>query len=151
TFCSYRLRACVSARETTKGKISMNTSAEQIVRALGGQWHGASGMASCPAHRDRVPSLSVTDAAGKVLFRCHGGCSQAAVIAALRSRGLWGRGRPGAAPIGAAKQQRDTKADDASDRQRTEMALRIWAETLPPAGTPVEKYLRGRGITIPVP
>ena len=47
-------------------------------------------MARCPAHDDRKPSLSIRDADdGKVLVRCHAGCDQARVIAALRSRGLW--------------------------------------------------------------
>jgi hypothetical protein len=47
-------------------------------------------MARCPAHEDRNPSLSITEATdGKVLLRCHAGCSQEAVIAALRARGLW--------------------------------------------------------------
>src|SRR6266700_7948182 len=132
-------------------RLSRNTPAEQIIRALGGQWHATNGTARCPAHRDGVPSLSVTDAVGKVLFHCHTGCSQTEVITALRRRGLWGRGRLGAAPIGSAKQQHDTKADEASDRQRTEMALRIWAETQPAAGSLVETYLRARGINIPSP
>src|SRR6266568_202063 len=133
-------------------QMSVNTPAEQIIRALGGQWRGTSGTARCPAHRDKVPSLSATDAVGKVLFRCHAGCSQAEVIAALRRRGLWGRGRLGAAPISAATPQHDTKAEEASDRQRTATALRIWAETQRPAvGTPVQKYLQARGITIPPP
>jgi putative DNA primase/helicase len=136
--------------------MSMNTLAKQIIRGLGGQWHGASGMARCPAHRDRVPSLSVTDAAGKVLFHCHAGCSQAEVITALRSRGLWGRSlwrpsRVADAPMEADKRQRNTQADETCDRQRTEMALRIWAETQPAAGAPVEKYLRARGITLLIP
>src|SRR6266702_538639 len=132
-------------------RLSRNTPAEQIIRALGGQWHATNGTARCPAHNDRRPSLSITDREGKILVCCHAGCSQAEVIAALRRRGLWGRGRLGAAPIAAAKQRHDTKADEASDRQRTEMALRIWAETQPAAGSLVETYLRARGINIPNP
>jgi putative DNA primase/helicase len=43
-----------------------------------------------PAHDDHKPSLSIRDAdGGKVLVRCHAGCEQEQVIAALRSRGLW--------------------------------------------------------------
>lgn len=34
------------------------------------------------------------------------------------------------------------------DAGRTEIARRIWGSTRPAAGTPVEDYLRGRGITI---
>jgi putative DNA primase/helicase len=124
------------------------TPAEQIVRTLGGSWDGTSGVARCPAHRDRVPSLSVSDAGGKPLVHCHAGCSQTEVITALRARGLWGR-----SPVGTwdAEQQRETKADDTSDRQRAEFAFRIWAEAQPAAGTPVEKYLRVRGISLSVP
>jgi putative DNA primase/helicase len=131
--------------------MSMNTPAEKLVRALGGQWHGASGTARCPAHWDRVPSLSVGDALGKVLFHCHAGCSQAEVIAALRGRGLWGRGRLAVAPIRADKRQRHTQADDVSAGRRTEIARRIWAEAQPAAGSLVETYLNTRGIRLPVP
>ena len=42
-----------------------------------------------PTHIDEDPSLYVTDAdGGKRLVRCMAGCSQDAVIAALRERGL---------------------------------------------------------------
>ena len=34
-------------------------SASEIVKALGGCWHGSYGTASCPAHDDREPSLSI--------------------------------------------------------------------------------------------
>jgi len=127
--------------------------AATIAKALGGHLVGTGWAAHCPAHDDQTPSLSIAegDGNGKILACCHAGCSQGEVIAALRRRGLWGRGRLGAAPIAAAKQRHDTKADEASDRQRTEMALRIWAETQPAAGSLVEPYLRARGINIPRP
>jgi hypothetical protein len=51
----------------------------------GQQW-----VALCPAHDDRNPSLSISNAAdGKLLVRCHAGCSQDQVIAACRARGVW--------------------------------------------------------------
>jgi 5S rRNA maturation endonuclease (ribonuclease M5) len=40
-------------------------------------------MAQCPAHDDRNPSLSVVGANGKVLVKCHAGCRQDDVLAAL--------------------------------------------------------------------
>ena len=47
-------------------------------------------MACCPAHSDSSPSLSVTQTSnGKILFKCHAGCSQVAVIDALKAQGLW--------------------------------------------------------------
>src|SRR6266568_1392144 len=74
------------------------------------------------------------------------------IIVAPRRRRLWGPGRVGGASNRDAKRQNDSNADEASNRQRTEMALRIWAETRRPAvGTLVEEYLRTRGITNPPP
>ena len=46
-------------------------------------------VACCPAHDDKHPSLSITDAKDKVLVHCFSGCSQTDVIDALRSQGLW--------------------------------------------------------------
>jgi hypothetical protein len=65
-------------------------SAETIAKALCGRKAGSGWAARCPAHDDREPSLSIRDGDnGKVLIRCHAGCDQGRVIAALRSRGLW--------------------------------------------------------------
>lgn len=48
----------------------------------------------CPAHDDEHPSLSVdTGHDGRVLVHCFAGCTQEAVIGALRVRRLWS-GRP---------------------------------------------------------
>ena len=43
----------------------------------------------CPAHQDSTPSLSITERDGTILFHCHTGCSQQAVLDALAERGLW--------------------------------------------------------------
>jgi len=51
-----------------------------------GQSHG---LVHCPAHDDEHPSFSVSDNNGKVLVKCHAGCSQDRVISTLRERGLW--------------------------------------------------------------
>jgi hypothetical protein len=60
-----------------------------MAKALGGRKVGLGWMARCPAHDDREPSLSIRDSDGKVLVRCHAGCDQRDVIAALKARGLW--------------------------------------------------------------
>jgi putative DNA primase/helicase len=64
--------------------------AAEVARALGGaKCHGAEWDARCPAHNDANPSLSLRDGDdGKILFRCHAGCSQQQVFDALRARGL---------------------------------------------------------------
>lgn len=43
----------------------------------------------CPAHNDQSPSLSVSQSEGRILVHCHAGCSQTAVIEALKARDLW--------------------------------------------------------------
>jgi len=70
--------------------------AKLIAAALGRSRPAANGewLASCPVvdhgqgNGDRNPSLSVTDSDGKLLLKCHGGCSQHDVWAAVRDLGL---------------------------------------------------------------
>ncbi len=66
------------------------TSSEELTRALGGRRSASGWLAHCPGHDDRNPSLSVKEGgSGKVLVKCHAGCSNAEVIAALRQLDLW--------------------------------------------------------------
>jgi DNA primase len=67
----------------------MNMTAADIARHLRGRKSGAAWMVRCPAHDDQNPSMSVRDVDGKVLFHCHAGCDQQAVVDALKARGLW--------------------------------------------------------------
>jgi putative DNA primase/helicase len=125
--------------------------AEAIAKALHGRRVGDGWMARCPGHNDRDPSLSIRDADdGKVLLRCHAGCDQAQVIAELRRRGLWAEhGPPRSRPV--RPQPRRAMNDRAEDTERTGAALSIWQATVPAVGTPVEIYLRSRGIGIALP
>ena len=102
-------------------------SAEAIARALGGHRAGRTWMARCPAHEDRTPSLAIREGRdGKVLVRCHAGCSQWDVIGALRDRGIW-------APAGGARrwQPIDMAREDEArvEVARIQSALRVWAES----------------------
>ena len=65
-------------------------SAADIADALNGRSSGSGYVCECPAHVDLRPSLSVTARDGRVLVHCHAGCTQSAVIGALRRQGLWG-------------------------------------------------------------
>ena len=48
------------------------------------------GARSVGRHDDRTPSLAIRDIDdGRIVVRCHAGCGQAQVIAALRAQGLW--------------------------------------------------------------
>ena len=125
--------------------------AETIAKALGGRKAGSGWMARCPAHEDREPSLSIADAGdSKVLVRCHAGCDQQHVIAALKARGIWSdAGRSHSKMIGS--QSGATNELHRSDAKRTGAALRMWRATVPADGTMVETYLCSRGIVMSVP
>lgn len=73
--------------------------AREIVEALGGHKNGRGWLCKCPAHNDANPSLSIDEGReGKVLLRCRAGCTQDAVLSALRQRGLWPEARRGREP-----------------------------------------------------
>ena len=72
-----------------KLKTSNLLSAEELARALGGKRAGSGWIAHCPAHDDRIPSLSLSDGETGLLWFCHAGCSQEAVASALREKGLF--------------------------------------------------------------
>jgi AAA domain len=38
---------------------------------------------NCPAHDDRIPSLSVTEKGGRILLHCHAGCAPETIVKAL--------------------------------------------------------------------
>src|SRR5581483_3512580 len=126
-------------------------SAEAIAKTLGGRKAGATWMAHCPAHDDRMPSLSITDTRdGKVLVRCHAGCDQRDVIAVLRARDIWGADDRRSIRF-LRKPDRAPSPEDHDDAiKRTEAALALWRGAQSAAGTPVETYLRSRGLTIPI-
>ena len=126
--------------------------AESLTKALGGRWSGSSGEARCPAHDDHSPSLSVRDGDdGRLLTCCHAGCAPEAVWAALHDRGLVQRteGRKAERRPRRRHQHPTKPMPEPSPNQRS--ALEIWRSTRPAEGSPVEDYLRGRGITIPIP
>jgi hypothetical protein len=126
--------------------------AEAIAKALGGRKAGAAWMARCPAHEDRAPSLSIADARdGKVLVRCHAGCDQQDVIAALRARGVWPCRDRGACQSLRKPGRQSPAEPDCDALKRTKAALAIWQASHSAEATPVETYLHSRGLTIPVP
>ena len=125
--------------------------AREIVVKLKGRWNGKKGMACCPAHADKTPSLSVTRAHdGRVLVYCFGGCAQSDVIAALQRMGLWGDGplemhvnHPGY--LTSANDRMTSQAD----REKRRWAQNIWDRAKPIRGTHADAYLRARAIRVP--
>ncbi len=113
--------------------------ARAITGALGGHWHGSYGMVRCPCHEDHNPSLSISEGQdGKLLVNCFAGCDPVDILRALNGQGL---SEPSTEPPSPRLHHRDNGR----------AARDIWREAGPAAGTLVEKYLRRRGITRPVP
>lgn len=127
------------------------TPAEQLTTALSGRWYSDYGMACCPAHRDQSPSLSIRNGRrGRLLLKCHAGCSYRNIVAALQSRGLH-------FPVGSgsvAHPEADARHAQEAERSRRERMARadqILAGALSAEGTIVERYLQNRAIRVPVP
>ena len=120
-------------------------SAQDLTEALGGHWHGSYGLARCPAHQDRTPSLSIRDGNnGKLLLYCFAGCRFVEVTEALRLRGLVnGNASAVRDPVEDAKRQ---AKDRAADERKARIARQLWDNALPIRGTLAETYLRSRGM-----
>lgn len=134
--------------------------AAELTRALNGRWHGSYGSARCPSHDDHRPSLSLQDGDGRVLWNCHAGCSQDAVWDALRRLGHLEERSSSRSPSFTTNHSSATNCstlyngvldDEHCESSYKAYALEIWRASKPAAGTTVESYLRGRGITLPVP
>nr|WP_224199605.1 zincin-like metallopeptidase domain-containing protein [Pacificimonas flava] len=80
-------RCAMSHRYSTKIS-SLEEAARRICENRGGKWSGTKGMACCPAHDDRTPSLGVSLGQKAILFHCFAGCDQQSVLAALASEGV---------------------------------------------------------------
>jgi hypothetical protein len=113
--------------------------ARTITIALGGRWCGGYGLASCPAHDDRDPSLKIKDDPRKsdgIDLHCFAGCEWRDVKAALKqcsliaANGEWrAPPRPKLAP---------SAEDDA--KRRIEYALGLWRNSSPLKATLGECY-----------
>ncbi len=75
----------------------------QILGILRGLRSTADGhQAHCPCHDDKTPSLSISEKDGKVLVRCHAGCSQKTLVQHFKDAGVWpgtGKGKQELPPI----------------------------------------------------
>jgi hypothetical protein len=107
------------------------TDARAITKALGGKWAGRFGLARCPVHADRDPSLKVKDDPRKddgTDVHCFAGCDWRDVKAALIQQRLLPEFKPTTTasffnPTPSAVAQ-DHGADEG---ERVELARKIWA------------------------
>lgn len=110
-----------------------------IVEALGGRWSRNGGVCRCPAHEDRTPSLSVRVGRTRLLLHCFAGCGAAEILQALHARKLLGA---------RAAVDMNPAPVEADPDLLAKSAMRIWSDARIIAGTPAERYLRNRGITL---
>jgi len=123
--------------------------ASVFTQTLGGEWRGGFGSAPCPVcqpeRRADQRALSIRSEGGRLLTFCHKtGCDFHAVTLA--------------AGISAGGGAIDRQAAQAADMKRTTYeaeqkakAQKLWEAGKPISGTKGEAYLRGRGITCPLP
>jgi putative DNA primase/helicase len=127
--------------------------AAELAKALGGKREGHAYRCPCPVHGGK--SLIVTERRGKTLFHCKAGCEQDAVVEALRDLGLFGAANIDRIRRAAAERKRREEAELQAEidrlRRRIDLARALWGRAVPATGTPVEHYLRSRGITLPIP
>lgn len=126
----------------------MNT-AQDLTVALGGEWRGHTGLAPCPvcqAERRRDQrGLSIRAEGETLLAYCFkGGCEFRDIVQAAGLPRDSLRCDPVAAHEAEAKR-------DAYAGEQLAKARRLWGLCKPIAGTKGEAYLRGRGITCPLP
>lgn len=127
------------------------TNARDLTRDLRGKWYGRYGSAACPVcqpeGRKSQNALTLADGRdGRLLLHCkRAGCAFADILAAA---GL----APGdyRAPDPAELARREAQRQ-AETQRRALQASFAWKEAQPVAGTLAETYLRGRGITCPLP
>lgn len=122
------------------GRETLEARARKIVEALSGTWSRSRGMCCCPAHADRTPSLSITLGKRAILVHCFAGCTNEAVIDGMAKLGV----RIADLFDGTGGPIKFQPCREIADRN----ALRLWREASPLAGSPAERYLLARGITI---
>ena len=118
---------------------SLVETARRICESRGGKWSGTRGMACCPAHDDRTPSLGVSLGRQAILFYCFAGCDQQSVLSALAREGF-------EAPALFSGSATTNEPESTSTRKPSAVALRIWRDAQPLRASLAKAYLESRGI-----
>ncbi|MBC6443338.1 MAG: toprim domain-containing protein [Rhodobacteraceae bacterium] len=125
--------------------------AATITHMLGGKWHRRYGTAPCPVcqpegHKGQ-DALTLSDGHdGRLLAHCKKfGCAFTDILAAA------GISAGDYCPPDPAELARCEAERQAEVAKKAGQAARCWDEAQPIAGTVAETYLRGRGITCPLP
>ena len=144
--------AIAAARERTP--LSQLIGRDLKLARRGPEW-----VALCPFHNERTPSFTVRDDKG--FFHCFGcGAHGDAIGWRMRRHGesftdaveALNAGRRAISRTELRHRERHREEQDIRQRERRiETARGLWYASRPIAGTPAERYLRARGIQIPLP
>jgi hypothetical protein len=118
---------------------------DDIAAALHGEFDGIVWRCRCPAHADDVRALSLGDRDGALFMCCAAGCGARTIAVALYRRGLW----PDDGPRRPWRWRR--RPAPIPRHARRDYARKLWRVCQPAIGTLGETYLRGLGISHPVP
>lgn len=126
------------------------TDARKLTLDLGGKWLRSYGTAPCPCcqpqRRKGQNALTLSDGGVGLLLHCKkSGCAFHDILAAAGvTAGEYQP--PDPATLAQRERERQAKAE-----KRARQARAVWDAAQPIAGTVAETYLRGRGITCPLP
>src|SRR5690606_2672603 len=130
-----RMTVCIPAHYNS----SLEDTARRICETRSGTWSGTKGMACCPAHDDRTPSLGVPLGRQAILVHCSAGCDQQSVLSALAREGF------DATSLFTASVTAD-HSEPTKILKPSAAALRIWRGARPLRASPAKAYLESRGI-----
>jgi hypothetical protein len=127
------------------------TDAKHLTQTLRGKWYGRYGCAPCPVcqcegHKSQNALTLAVGTGSKLLLNCKKtGCDYRDIATAAGiTQGTY---TPPDLAIFAQREAEQRKAN----AKRAQQAQRVWMRAQPIAGTVAEGYLRGRGITCPLP
>lgn len=118
---------------------SLEETARKLCESRGGKWFGTKGMARCPAHDDRTPSLGVMLGRKAILLHCFAGCNQTSVLNALAREGI-----ASSSLFSGSSEESPIQPNYSS--KPSAAALRIWRDAQPMYRSPAKAYLEVRGI-----
>lgn len=129
--------------------MTKQVSPQQLTHDLGGHWHGGRGNAPCPVcqpqRRRDQNALSLGESDGRLLLHCHKmGCDFQDV---LKASGV----QSGHFELDLQALERAKAERLAAEEKVRRQARSIWERGQSIEGTLGERYLRGRGITCPLP
>jgi hypothetical protein len=108
------------------------TAESLLARLLGVRRSGSGWLAKCPAHRDRNPSLSISERDGKVLLHCFAGCTAESICATLgiRVSDLFAESAEKRAPVPRVAREAERELSAAGLRSRLTPRERVLPVTL---------------------